>query len=204
MTRRSQFVYFIKPVGFEGPIKIGCSASPEQRRSALENWCPFPLEILAEIEGGFDCERRFHALFEADHIRREWFNVSDRLLAVIASINAANFDLSSLPEPKCLAGKVAGVTIPKTEQQRKQVSYSLRASHAQKRSGYRCPVRTDGIVAANDLAAMQAVNEFVAAPHLYGIPIDWPRPTETRARYHAALARKATPATSPRRRGAEA
>ena len=44
------YVYFIKPIGMDGPIKIGCSVSPDRRRETLEWWCPFPLEILAEIE----------------------------------------------------------------------------------------------------------------------------------------------------------
>jgi hypothetical protein len=30
-------VYFIKPIGLQGPIKIGCSKSPEGRHSTLES-----------------------------------------------------------------------------------------------------------------------------------------------------------------------
>lgn len=55
MSRR---VYFIKPVGLAGPIKIGCSYSPEKRRSALDCWSPFALEIIAQIDGGANLERQ--------------------------------------------------------------------------------------------------------------------------------------------------
>lgn len=92
-------VYFIKPVGMDGPIKIGCSQSPQLRREALDNWSPFALEIVAEIEGGFDLERRFHALFVETHQRREWFGWSKRLAATIAAIRDGTFDLATLPEP---------------------------------------------------------------------------------------------------------
>lgn len=96
MTRR---VYFIRPIGMAGPVKIGCSKGPDGRRRTLETWSPFPLEIIAEVEGGFDLERRFHALFMETHQNREWFGWSRRLAATVASINDGTFDASVLPAP---------------------------------------------------------------------------------------------------------
>lgn len=90
-------VYFIRPIGMAGPIKIGCSLTPDARRSSLETWSPFPLEIIAEIEGGLDIERRFHTQFGDLHRGREWFDVSAGLLLTIDQINAGTFDLNSLP-----------------------------------------------------------------------------------------------------------
>ena len=99
------FVYFIKPVGMDGPIKVGCSYAPEGRRKTLDTWSPFALEIVAEIEGGFDLERRFHALFAETHQRREWFGWSRRIAAVIEAINEGSFNIETLPAPIIVANR---------------------------------------------------------------------------------------------------
>lgn len=96
MSRR---VYFIKPIGLDGPIKIGCSRSPDNRRASLETWSPFPLEIVAEIDGCDRIERRFHAKFFADRTHREWFSTSPELRRVIGEIQAGTFDIATLPDP---------------------------------------------------------------------------------------------------------
>lgn len=95
-------VYFIKPIGMDGPIKIGCSNHPMARLAALSTWSPFPLEVVAEVEGTFILERQFHALFRADHRTGEWFTASPALIATIAAIKAGRFDFTSLPDPRCL------------------------------------------------------------------------------------------------------
>lgn len=92
-------VYFIKPIGMDGPIKIGQSKSPEGRVRDLSRWSPFPLEIVAEIEGGRDVEERFHAAFIDHHERLEWFSPHPEILNAIAAINAGTFDVDSLPYP---------------------------------------------------------------------------------------------------------
>lgn len=91
-------VYFIKPIGMDGPIKIGCSIAPDNRRETLQSWCPFPLEVLAEIEGGYLLERRFHQAFIADHRGHEWFNTTPRLLATIDEIILGTFLTETLPK----------------------------------------------------------------------------------------------------------
>lgn len=96
-NRRARTVYFIKPVGMDGPIKIGCSVSPDNRRQTLEEWSPFPLELVAEISGDMMLEARFHGYFRGEALRREWFNASPRLLETIRQINDGTFDMSSLP-----------------------------------------------------------------------------------------------------------
>jgi hypothetical protein len=92
-------VYFIKPVGMAGPIKIGCSCSPSNRTRSLETWSPFALEVMAEIEGDVLLERQFHAMFLHLHERREWFRPGADLLDVIAQINAGTFSVEVLPDP---------------------------------------------------------------------------------------------------------
>lgn len=91
-------VYFIKPIDMDGPIKIGCSQSPGKRRDALQHWCPFPLEIVAEIAGDSIIEARFHRKFLRDHLRSEWFTATKELLHTIRQINAGTYDVNTLPE----------------------------------------------------------------------------------------------------------
>ncbi len=98
-------VYFIKPIGLDGPIKVGCSYSPDTRRRTLETWSPFALEILAEVEGDMALERRFHALFIETHQRREWFGWSKRIATTIEAIKDGSFDVETLPAPICVSGK---------------------------------------------------------------------------------------------------
>ena len=98
-SMKPKTVYFIRPIGMEGPIKIGASDLPVRRRSDLECWCPFPLEIIAEIPGNHWIERQFHCYFAEESMRREWFRWSPRLQATIDAINAGAFDVATLPPP---------------------------------------------------------------------------------------------------------
>lgn len=131
-------VYFIKPKGLEGPIKIGCSFSPDNRRRTLETWSPFALEIIAEVSGGFHLERQFHALFAQWHERREWFTATPELLAVIASIQEGAFDASTLPAPKRLAANKSALGAAQraswTPERRIRASYNARVRHTQLRT----------------------------------------------------------------------
>ena len=90
-------VYFIKPIDMAGPIKIGQSATPGVRLQYLNCWSPFPLEIVAQLEGGRELEERFHAAFVDHHERLEWFAAHPDIIAVIDAINAGNFDIDTLP-----------------------------------------------------------------------------------------------------------
>lgn len=80
---RPSYVYFIKPVGMDGPIKIGCSGVPEQRLLSLAMWSPFPLEIIVTIKGGIRLEKNIHECFSYLHSHHEWFAADDRLISAI-------------------------------------------------------------------------------------------------------------------------
>lgn len=82
----STYVYFIKPVGVIGPIKVGCSRTPGSRIMAMATWSPFQLELLACIHGGLDLEKKIHDRFFPYHIRHEWFEPVDELVRGIANI----------------------------------------------------------------------------------------------------------------------
>lgn len=99
MTDR--FVYFIRPVGMDGPVKIGCSIDPGQRIMPLAQWSPFPLEIAAYAPGTFANERFIHSCFAKSHSHHEWFLPSERLTALIQEVSASgklDAALSMTPE----------------------------------------------------------------------------------------------------------
>lgn len=92
-------VYFLKPEGMSGPIKIGSSRRPLHRLQSHLAWSPIPLEIIATIDGGIELERRFHARFKHLHSHGEWFNAAPELNETIARIQDGSFDTRELPEP---------------------------------------------------------------------------------------------------------
>ncbi len=81
-------VYFLKPVGMDGPIKIGCSKWPENQLGVYGSWSPFPLEIIVAIPGSIDLEKNIHECFVDCHSHAEWFHASPRLVAAIEALTA--------------------------------------------------------------------------------------------------------------------
>lgn len=86
MTQR--LVYFIKPVGMDGPVKIGCSGNPRKRLSSLMSWSPFRLEIAATFPGEYDLEENLHQCFSDLHSHGEWFRPDPRLTETIKKLQA--------------------------------------------------------------------------------------------------------------------
>lgn len=91
------FVYFIRPVGCDGPVKIGCTLGPLGRLNDLMYWSPVDLEIVATLPGDRKLESRFQGLFADSHRRHEWFDATPELLAMIASIQDGTFADDHLP-----------------------------------------------------------------------------------------------------------
>lgn len=83
-----QSVYFIRPVGMEGPVKIGCTYRATQRMDDLMAWSPLPLEIAVQVPGNFDIENRVHAAFYDLHSHKEWFRADPRLTEAIERLQA--------------------------------------------------------------------------------------------------------------------
>jgi len=48
---RGHYVYFIKPVGASGPVKIGHSHIPFERLNTQMNWSPVKLEMITWAAG---------------------------------------------------------------------------------------------------------------------------------------------------------
>lgn len=82
-------VYFIKPVGMDGPIKIGHSTNPPKRLLDLGAWSPFPLELIGSVPGVLADESFIHDCFADIHSHREWFKPEPALLQAIAKVLAA-------------------------------------------------------------------------------------------------------------------
>ena len=99
MTTRT--IYFIKPIGMDGPIKIGITFQVEKRFRELLKQSPFDLEILALHENAETrTEHRIHRMLVSTHRRHEWFEPSPELQALIDAVNAGTFDPAALPEDK--------------------------------------------------------------------------------------------------------
>lgn len=94
---RQMYVYFLRPIGRSGPVKIGCSHVPLDRLAFFMAWAPEPLEIAAVYPGDHRVEHRFHALFKEYWSHREWFRAAPEITAAIAAINAGAFDPETLP-----------------------------------------------------------------------------------------------------------
>jgi len=105
-------VYFIRPKGERGPVKIGCGRSARDRIQYHRCKLPFDIEVCATLDGGYDLERRFHALFQSDHIGGEWFKWSADLEQVISSVADGSLAVEALPEPKVLRARRGSKPLP--------------------------------------------------------------------------------------------
>lgn len=81
MSRRN--IYFLRPVGERGPIKIGCSTMPQSRLRTYQIWSPVKLEIAAFAPAHRNTEMWLHRHFLDAWLHGEWFAWSDELQAVI-------------------------------------------------------------------------------------------------------------------------
>lgn len=79
-------VYFIKPVFFDGPIKIGYSRHPKARLGAMMAQSPIALEVVLTIPGDMELETNIQQCFADCHSHREWFRAEPRLVEAIAAM----------------------------------------------------------------------------------------------------------------------
>lgn len=84
----STLVYFIKPSGLDGPIKIGSSERPMTRLMDLAAWSPWPLELIGTAQGTIADEHFLHKCFADCHSHREWFHSTPNLREAIQNIIA--------------------------------------------------------------------------------------------------------------------
>lgn len=97
-------VYFLRPVGEKGPIKIGYSDQPERRLKEMMMWSPLPLELIASVPGDRGLESLLHRSFSDAKTHWEWFRPIPELLEAIDRLVAGRppheaFDLSRHRRP---------------------------------------------------------------------------------------------------------
>lgn len=82
------WLYFIRPVGQDGPIKIGVTLNPEQRLTYHRKHSPLPLEYAGRVllDGAAATERELHRRFSAYRLHHDWFAASPELEAQIAAL----------------------------------------------------------------------------------------------------------------------
>lgn len=136
MKKPELFIYFLRPVGMDGPIKIGCSLRPGERLAALMAWSPFPLEIVATAPGNFGIEGKIHRCFSDCHFHSEWFHAKPHLLAAIEAIKggAAIADAIDLNRQ---TGSIKQYLW--TDRRRRLMSYRSRASWLSRSRQLRIP-----------------------------------------------------------------
>lgn len=99
------YVYFVRPVGQSGPIKIGYSRVPSSRAVHLQSWSPVALEMIGCVEAAPDVEPRLHAYLLAERSHCEWFHSSPLVLTTVAALLDGSFDVETLPEPQDIRAK---------------------------------------------------------------------------------------------------
>jgi hypothetical protein len=81
----NRYVYFVL-CRDANRIKIGVTTSPSIRIETHQTSCPFPLETLCVVSGGYDLERTLHIRFS--HLRRhlEWFEADLEIFEFITTL----------------------------------------------------------------------------------------------------------------------
>ena len=81
-----KLIYFMRPIGMKGPVKVGCSVIPVGRLKSLDIWSPFPLEIIATVPGEHNHERALHWHLKEHRLHGEWFSPNSKLDALLTHI----------------------------------------------------------------------------------------------------------------------
>ena len=94
-------VYFVSGSADDAPIKIGyASRSAEERIKALQTGSAFKLEVLAEVEGDYPLETKFHKLFSAHRLHGEWFRRTPEIMAAIEVLRATRRVRDGIPNTR--------------------------------------------------------------------------------------------------------
>src|ERR1700728_4360202 len=85
---RAGVVYFIKPTGLPGPIKVGFSNCTPGRVRSLASWSPVLLEVIVMIPGSTTLELNIQDCLWDYHSHHEWFFPADRVMRLVADLIA--------------------------------------------------------------------------------------------------------------------
>lgn len=191
MTATGRTVYFIKPIGLDGPIKIGCSSWPDTRLIDLAAWSPFQLELIGSVPGTYQDETFLHRCFSDIHSHREWFHSTPNLRTAIATIIAAGA-VSAIKTTHAPKGKIRPQRA-RTPEQRQRFSYSSRIRCAEKKlrnlgvdSAWHAPKDVGAIInrwgpyggnpQTPTSAEFARLEEYLANPVAHSINPGWGKP----------------------------
>lgn len=121
-------VYFMKPKGKKGPIKIGCSNGPDQRLETLAAWSPYPLEIVGTVPGNFPDEGFLHSCLADHHLHREWFKAVPQVIEAMQKVLAAGSVEAVRAEMEPAGSIRKKIRRKRTEDEKQRFSYSKRVS----------------------------------------------------------------------------
>lgn len=120
-----RMIYFIKPVGADGPIKIGFSKDPLKRIKHIQPSSPSILEIAATAPATLYTENAVHRRFINLRIHGEWFTSDPELESLIEHCRVYNTLPAWLVVPKdhkecCMFNRQYpdGMTKPKALEQK--------------------------------------------------------------------------------------
>lgn len=113
-------VYFIASLDLTR-VKIGKARDLRVRVRDLQAGSPYPLLLVAEIEGYTNVERWFHSQHVACRAHGEWFAVDERLAKTILSIQSAGRSASYELCPAQLELDRASIPTSKQKEPRKIV-----------------------------------------------------------------------------------
>lgn len=80
------YVYFLRPIGQPGPIKVGHSVHPVSRLNAFQTWSPVLLEIVSQVEAEQTMERQIHDRFGKWSLHGEWFHPVEELISLAEGV----------------------------------------------------------------------------------------------------------------------
>ena len=81
LTRDGE-IYFVS-YGEGGPIKVGFTSNFDYRIKGLQTACPYPLVVLARVDGKVIAEREYHRRWAEHKLLGEWFEPHPDILAEI-------------------------------------------------------------------------------------------------------------------------
>lgn len=190
-------VYFIKPIGMEGPIKIGFSDVPLNRLINLGAWSPLPLEIIGTVPGSRKDESFLHASFSSAYSHREWFHPTLPLLEAIKRILAAG-SIEAVRETLPPCGKIPRKARKAvTDSVKLRRSYEARIRHCTRKlrsedpkTGWHEPHDVEGIISrwCGDFrtpemypsdAEIARIEQYLAAPKAQSIIPRWMLPKDS-------------------------
>lgn len=137
MTEPKTYIYFLRPIGLLGPIKVGCSTEPKRRLEDLLTWSPLRLEIVATMPGTLKDEGFLHRCFAKSHSHREWFHPSPEIQLALTTI----FDGGGIAQLRAIlseAGSIRTKRRPWSIDTRQRVSYGNRIAAAGRRLRAQC------------------------------------------------------------------